>query len=495
MNTPITPTDGVLTRCVAAWNAFWFTPQDPTLLGMMRILVGTITLYTFAIHSITLQEFVGEHAWFDREMRREMIEDRPMFVGALLSSPLYGGESVAAPPADERQAKWADDYKNNWGMWPPSPHPETQHQAELAHKFRAENGYDFRFYGLPFPKDNRERRVLDSYVKKYHQAFPPPYPADEAEEKQIDDYMVRHQMDPRRLYGRGIPVFSIWMDVVDPAWMNLVQTIFTLAAICFIFGLGTRVTSVIVWFADICYIQRNPAMLFGVDTMMNVLLLYLMIGPSGAALSLDRLISRWWSGAKSRFFPGSPPAHYSPTPEPRISANLALRMMQIHLCIIYFISGVSKLQGVSWWNGTAVWNVLGNFEFAPMHLPIYVAALRFLGHNQLLFDTFITSAGMFTLAFEISYPFMIWKPRFRWIFLAGAIFLHGFIGLFMGLKTFSLIMLVFNMAFLRPDGWFQSKPPEKKLVDEKKTGDSQTNAEVKKAAESSARARSDAITR
>ena len=37
------------------------------------------------------------------------------------------------------------------------------------------------------------------------------------------------------------------------------------------------------------------------------------------------------------------------------------------------------------------------------------------------------------------------------IYTAGAIFLHGFIGIFMGLKTFSLLMLIFNMAFLRPE--------------------------------------------
>jgi hypothetical protein len=124
-------------------------------------------------------------------------------------------------------------------------------------------------------------------------------------------------------------------------------------------------------------------------------------------------------------------------------------MMQIHLCIIYFIAGISKLQGASWWNGTAVWSVLGNYEFAPMNLPLYNDALRFLGRNQAVFETCITCACLFTLAFEIGYAFLIWKKSTRWLFLAGAIFLHGFIGLFMGLKTFSLLMLIFNMAFLR----------------------------------------------
>ena len=50
------------------------------------------------------------------------------------------------------------------------------------------------------------------------------------------------------------------------------------------------------------------------------------------------------------------------------------------------------------------------------------------------------------------------------MFLGAAILLQGFIGLFMGLKTFSLMMLVMNMAFLSKDetlwflGWFT--PPQ-----------------------------------
>jgi hypothetical protein len=258
---------------------------------------------------------------------------------------------------------------------------------------------------------------------------------------------VRQETDTRRLYARGFSIFSVWLHVVDPFWMNIIQSGFVVAAICFVLGLGTRVSSVLVWFANLCYIHRDPAMVFGVDTMMTVLLLYLMIGPSGAALSLDRLISRWWGVGGPR--PGGfPPSN---APAPRVSANIALRMMQIHLCIIYFISGISKLQGTSWWNGMAVWSVMGNFEFAPMHLPDYNAALRFICQNDLLFNVCINGAGISTLVFEIAYPFLIWKPNTRWLFLMGAVFLHGFIGLFMGLKTFSLLMLVFNMAFLRPE--------------------------------------------
>ena len=53
--------------------------------------------------------------------------------------------------------------------------------------------------------------------------------------------------------------------------------------------------------------------------------------------------------------------------------------------------------------------------------------------------------------FEIGFAFLVWRPRTRWVMIGMAVILHGLIGLFMGLKTFSMIMLVMNMAFLRPE--------------------------------------------
>jgi len=137
-----------------------------------------------------------------------------------------------------------------------------------------------------------------------------------------------------------------------------------------------------------------------------------------------------------------------PPPQPSVSANFAIRLIQVHLCFIYAAAGLSKLMGPGWWNGTALWSVLGNFEFAPMNWGLYNYLLRLLGRNQLVFEIFMTGGAYFTLVFEIMYSVWIWRPATRWMMLAAAILLHGVIGLFMGLGTFALIMLVMNMAFL-----------------------------------------------
>src|SRR5262249_35055195 len=142
----------------------------------------------------------------------------------------------------------------------------------------------------------------------------------------------------------------IWYHVTEPFWMWVVHGLVLVVMLMFAVGFCTRITSVLTWLAAVSYMHRSPITLFGGDTMMNILLIYLMIGPSGAALSVDRLISRWWARRKARLA-GEPEPEDAPPPK-LVSANFALRLMQIHFCIIYFAAGTSKLLGATWWNGT-----------------------------------------------------------------------------------------------------------------------------------------------
>jgi hypothetical protein len=184
---------------------------------------------------------------------------------------------------------------------------------------------------------------------------------------------------------------------------------------------------------------------------------------------VDRLLARWWVDARPRVIgrwrafwarlrgrqPSAEPIAPGPTPpaapEPSVSANLAIRLLQVHLCIIYLAAGLSKLLGAPWWTGHAVWGTLANFETAPMQYEWYLGLLRALAANRLVYEVAMTLAALFTLAFEICYPFLIWGPRTRWLLLGMALLLHGLIGAFIGLKTFSLLMLTMNLAFVPPE--------------------------------------------
>jgi hypothetical protein len=250
----------------------------------------------------------------------------------------------------------------------------------------------------------------------------------------------------------GTPDWSIWYHVTDPGAMAAVITVFIIAAFLFAVGFCTRLTSVITWFAMLSCIHRSPISVFGVDTMMSIALLYLMIGPSGAALSVDRLIWRWWLTYRSLRRP-QPGVDWESRLEvqPRVSANFAIRLFQIHVCIIYGAAGLSKLQGAYWWTGEAIWGTLANWEFAPLQYGWYDAFLYFLASHRLFWEIFMTFGTIFTLVFEIGFATLIWGRKTRWIMLSMAVTLHGGIGLFMGLKTFSMMMLALCMAFVPPE--------------------------------------------
>ena len=73
-----------------------------------------------------------------------------------------------------------------------------QKEADDAFDFRREHGFDFRFYGLPFPKSAWEKKVLRDYATKYHEAFPPPYPASQSEVDQLNEIEgVKVVCDPK----------------------------------------------------------------------------------------------------------------------------------------------------------------------------------------------------------------------------------------------------------------------------------------------------------
>ncbi len=460
---PTTTDTTVLPSWLCRWEQFWFTPADPTVLALIRILCGLIVVYTLLAYSFSLQAFMGEHGWHNLAFRLKLIRERPVPSGTLD----WGEVEPLLPPKTKFETDYLIAYFDRWKTAPPAPYPEDEDwdQVKFLDDYRARFNFDLRKLGLKPPPTELDKEYALKYTLKY--GVPPPaYPKTDEEDMAIEQYMrYWNGHDPRLIYTKGMPITSLWFHVTDPIAMAVIHGLFTLCAFLLTIGFCTRFTAALSWFATMCYVQRNPTILFGVDTMTMILLLYLMIGPSGAAFSVDRLIARWWHTAKPgviqawcRFWRQPiprvdeiAPSAWSETVGPSVAANVAIRLLQIHVCFIYFVSGVSKLLGHTWWNGSALWFVLGNYQMAPMQYEAYLAFLRLLASNQLVYGIFTTCGGLFTLAFEISYPYLVWRPKVRWVILGSAILLHGGIGLFLGLKTFSLIMLVMNMAFLRKE--------------------------------------------
>ncbi len=201
-------------------------------------------------------------------------------------------------------------------------------------------------------------------------------------------------------------------------------------------GWRTRPSASAAWLLHLALKTSGSAAAYGADELANIALFYCIWMPVGHALSADRLSGR---------VPGTPSA----------AARLALRVLQVHLCLIYADSGVLKGSGAQWWTGEAIWRAVMQpetgcpLDFGWLARAPWVATL----------------AGWATLLVEAGYPIFAWPRRTRAAWAGAAIGLHLGIAFALGLWFFSALMIAFNLAaFLIParpaDG-----PPERPARD------------------------------
>ncbi len=244
--------------------------------------------------------------------------------------------------------------------------------------------------------------------------------------------------------------WSFWFLVPDGG-LRLAWIVCLIVLAMYIVGLFSRWTAVLAWVIVVSTVRRVPIALFGFDQVISPLTLYLAAtGASGQAVSLDRFLRRWRqsrSAASGGPLPsrsdvevsGRPVSPAEPgVPVATISANLALRLIQLHLVAIYAMASLGKLQGPSWWDGSAIWKTMtsGEFvvgDFTPM--ADWPMAINLLTHAS--------------LALELLYPILIWIAIARPLVLVGVVAMHAGIALMSpGLTEFSLAMLTANLAFV-----------------------------------------------
>lgn len=184
---------------------------------------------------------------------------------------------------------------------------------------------------------------------------------------------------------------------------------------CFlVIGLFSRTAAVVGWFVHLCAVKSANLMTYGVDNFTTTGLFYMMLAPLPDRFALDYL----------RMAPAQP----NPAP-------VRWRVLQLHLCIIYFFSGVPKALGISWWNGTALWRSVTAPPYDVISPHIWASLAPVLP---------VFGIGIWVL--EITYPIFIWLRKTRVIWFFGVIGMHVAIALTMGLYLFSFVMIVFNLA-------------------------------------------------
>ncbi len=211
------------------------------------------------------------------------------------------------------------------------------------------------------------------------------------------------------------------LQISEEQVVSVIWVLLLIASCCLAVGLFSRVMAVVVWFFYLSSVKSGGFYTYGVDNFTIIGLFYLMIAPLPDKWSLDALLG------------------WNRTVNPR-RLGFHRRVLQLHLCLIYFFSGLSKATGPGWWDGTSIWRALVSPPYNLVPADVVYS-----------FHLFLPAAGIFVVFLETTYPLFIWLPRARGFWLGAIVAVHLGIGLAMGLYLFASIMIVLNLAAFATD--------------------------------------------
>lgn len=185
---------------------------------------------------------------------------------------------------------------------------------------------------------------------------------------------------------------------------------------CLLLGLFCRPAAIIAWFLHLCAAESGGLLAYGADNFMTMALFYLMLSPLPDRYCVDCRLMK------------------TIPRDPRL-LGFWRRVLQVHLCFVYFFGGLAKFLGSGWWNGSNLWRSLTRPPFnliSPDILVRFKYALPILGISICLI--------------ELGYPVFIWIRKTRFFWLVCILAMHAAIGVTMGMYLFALVMIVLNLA-------------------------------------------------
>jgi Vitamin K-dependent gamma-carboxylase len=229
----------------------------------------------------------------------------------------------------------------------------------------------------------------------------------------LSEALVHSSLPSLRVAARVLSVVGIG----EGATIQIAFAFYVIALHLLLIGYHTRIAALTSWLLFLAFKRAGSTSAYGAFEFAQIALFYCVVLPVGAATSIDAL--------RNPKLPSS-------------AARIGLRLLQLHLCVVYFASGVEKSLGAQWWNGEAIWRALMrphsawiDFSWLPEHAWL------------------AKSVCWATLACEMGYAIFVWIERSRHLWVTAVIALHIAIAVSLGLLFFSAVMIVLNVsAFL-----------------------------------------------
>lgn len=224
-----------------------------------------------------------------------------------------------------------------------------------------------------------------------------------------------------------IPRISLITANSPDNWVLAVYLGSILLSICFMLGWRSRATGILLALGMTSLHLRNPLIIHAGDTLLRLFIIYLALGQSSAAYSLDRLV-------EARKGIG-----------PRLVSIWPQRMIQLQIAICYLMTAWWKWTGSTWVDGTATWYSSQLHEFDRFPVPDFVQHQPFVGITT--YGTLLVELALATLVFS--------RPWRKWVLLGG-IAMHGYIEYSFNIPFFATTIVSGYLAFYHGEevaGW------------------------------------------
>ncbi len=205
---------------------------------------------------------------------------------------------------------------------------------------------------------------------------------------------------------------------------------------CFAIGLMTRTAGVTAAASQLLFTSLSGSYTWGWGKVAPFFVLYLVLADSGRRWSVDRRLRQWLRERSGK-------AENAPGPEVDTVAGWAVRLFQIHVCVIYFAAAWHRIDDPGWLYGHMVYEAFSYGLYSRLPMQDWQAW-------RPLF--WILCWGVFVL--ELFAPIQLWRRRSRTGWAVALIILH--LGLELGATVgwWQYLMMASLVIFL-PPGWCQ----------------------------------------
>jgi hypothetical protein len=239
--------------------------------------------------------------------------------------------------------------------------------------------------------------------------------------------------------GRGVRLsrWTYFDHIPTLAGMQVAHGLALVVNVLFLLGFKSRTMGFLSVVAHAALYQRNAWFMNGGDRLVRELAFYMCLVPCGAKYSVDAWLLERKRKRRGQKFNANP-----------LIPVFGMRLIQIQLAFMYFVSGIEKWDSGSWQRGSAIYYSLSTGNYARSDWMLSPILDSRWGYDLTQIGTQVT------LYWECGFwALVLWRPT-RWIALLVGCGIH--LGIHVGLMVafFSFASIWGYLAFL-PYDWVE----------------------------------------